>query len=174
MLKGPSWYNPRLHPERALQRRNTVINQMIKYDFLPEETGEKYKDTELELQYKAIEHYSGLAPYLREKIRQDAVKIIDAYNSSHLTKLQPVQRRADSDNHPRRGDATLCRRSGQKTHEATPGAILYPLGQKRALAQPSASIRTSHPHQYRLPVFTKSGTAGTRNPGSHEPEKNRC
>ncbi len=42
MLKGPSWYNPRLHPERALQRRNTVINQMIKYDFLPEETGEKY------------------------------------------------------------------------------------------------------------------------------------
>ncbi len=85
MLKGPSWYNPRLHPERALQRRNTVINQMIKYDFLPEETGEKYKDTELELQYKAIEHYSGLAPYLREKIRQDAVKIIDAYNSSHLT-----------------------------------------------------------------------------------------
>ncbi len=85
MLKGPSRYNPRLHPERALQRRNTVINQMIKYDFLPEEAGEKYKDTELDLQYKAIEHYSGLAPYLREKIRQDAVKIIDAYNASHLT-----------------------------------------------------------------------------------------
>lgn len=85
MLKGPSRYNPQLHPERALQRRNTVINQMIKYDFLPEEAGEKYKDTELALQYKAIEHYSGLAPYLREKIRQDAVKIIDAYNASHLT-----------------------------------------------------------------------------------------
>lgn len=85
MLKGPSWYNPRLHPERALQRRNTVINQMIKYDFLPEDDGEKYKDTELDLHYKAIEHYSGLAPYLREKIRQDAVKIIDAYNASHLT-----------------------------------------------------------------------------------------
>ena len=85
MLKGPSWYNPRLHPERALQRRNTVINQMIKYDFLPEDDGEKYKDTELDLHYKAIEHYSGLAPYLREKIRQDAVKIIEAYNTSHLT-----------------------------------------------------------------------------------------
>lgn len=85
MLKGPSRYNPRLHPERALQRRNTVINQMVKYDFLSEDAGEEYKNTELNLQYKAVEHYSGLAPYLREKIRQDAVKIIDTYNASHLT-----------------------------------------------------------------------------------------
>lgn len=85
MLKGPSWYNPRLHPERALQRRNTVLNQMIKYDFLEESTGEECKKTELGLEYKAIDHYSGLAPYLREKIRQDAVKLIDAYNASHLT-----------------------------------------------------------------------------------------
>ncbi len=85
MLKGPSRYNPRLHPERALQRRNTVIGQMMKYDFLPEDAGEEHKNTELDLRYKASEHYSGLAPYLREKIRQDAVKIIDAYNASHLT-----------------------------------------------------------------------------------------
>lgn len=85
MLKGPSRYNPRLHPERALKRRNTVINQMIKYDFLAEDLGEAYKKTDLLLDYKAIDHYSGLAPYLREKIRQDAVKIIDAYNATHLT-----------------------------------------------------------------------------------------
>ncbi|WP_251619893.1 transglycosylase domain-containing protein [Odoribacter lunatus] len=85
LLKGPSRYNPRLHPERAQNRRNTVINQMVKYEFLTEEAGETYKDTELNLQYKAIDHYSGLAPYLREKIRQDAVKLIDEYNASHLT-----------------------------------------------------------------------------------------
>lgn len=85
MLKGPSWYNPRLHPERALQRRNTVLNQMVKYEFLPDSTGEKLKKEPLELRYKAINHYSGLAPYLREKIRQDAVKLIETYNKTHLT-----------------------------------------------------------------------------------------
>lgn len=61
MLKGPSYYNPRLHPDRALQRRNTVISQMVKYDFLPEEKGEKLKQQALDLQYTPINHYSGLA-----------------------------------------------------------------------------------------------------------------
>ena len=37
LLKGPSYYNPRVHPDRTLQRRNTVIAQMVKYDYLTEE-----------------------------------------------------------------------------------------------------------------------------------------
>lgn len=85
MLKGPSRYNPRLHPERALQRRNTVLNQMIKYEFLNDSLGEKLKKEDLILDYKALNHYSGPAPYLREKIRQDAVKILDDYNLTHGT-----------------------------------------------------------------------------------------
>lgn len=85
MLKGPSWYNPRLHPDRARQRRNTVISQMVKYDFLTENTGNEYKNTDLELNYQSINHYSGLAPYLREKIRRDAIKLIDDYNATHFT-----------------------------------------------------------------------------------------
>lgn len=85
MLKGPSRYNPRLHPERAQQRRNTVINQMVKYDFLPQDEGEKLKQEELSLDYKPINHFSGLAPYLREKIRQDAAQILERYNAEYGT-----------------------------------------------------------------------------------------
>jgi len=85
MLKGPSRYNPRLHPERALKRRNTVINQMVKYGFLTESMGQQLKDTDLGLNYQEINHYSGLAPYLREKIRQEATKLIKTYNAAHLT-----------------------------------------------------------------------------------------
>lgn len=85
MLKGPTRYNPRLHPERALQRRNTVIGQMVKYDFLTEEEGENWMKTELGLEYIPVNHYSGLAPYLREKIRRDAVKIVDEYNAVYGT-----------------------------------------------------------------------------------------
>ena len=91
MLKGPSYYNPRLHPDRALQRRNTVINQMVKYDFLDEEKGEKFKQKELGLEYKPINHYSGLAPYLREKIRQDASRIIEQYNQEYGTNYNLYQ-----------------------------------------------------------------------------------
>ena len=80
MLKGPSRYNPRLHPERALNRRNTVIDQMMKYDYLDEETGEKIKQEELQLHYIPVNHFSGLAPYLREKIRRDADRILKEYN----------------------------------------------------------------------------------------------
>lgn len=85
ILKGPSYYNPRLHPERALHRRNTVINQMVKYNFLTEEKGELLKSQKLSLKYKSDNHYSGLAPYLRELIRQDAIKIIETYNTTHHT-----------------------------------------------------------------------------------------
>ena len=85
MLKGPSRYNPRLHPERALNRRNTVIDQMMKYDYLDEETGEKIKQEELQLHYIPVNHFSGLAPYLREKIRRDADRILKEYNEKYGT-----------------------------------------------------------------------------------------
>lgn len=85
LLKGPSYYNPRIHPERTLQRRNTVISQMEKYDYLDEKEGAQLKKEKLQLHYKPLNHYSGLAPYLREQIRQDAVKIIAAYNEANST-----------------------------------------------------------------------------------------
>lgn len=85
LLKGPSYYNPRVHPDRMLQRRNTVIAQMVKYDYLTEGEGEKLKQEKLELRYKPLNHYSGLAPYLREQIRQDAMKLIARYNEANST-----------------------------------------------------------------------------------------
>lgn len=36
MLKGPFALQSASHPERALNRRNTVIDQMMKYDYLDE------------------------------------------------------------------------------------------------------------------------------------------
>ena len=35
MLKANTYYNPRLYPENALQRRNVVLSQMKKYNYLP-------------------------------------------------------------------------------------------------------------------------------------------
>ena len=111
MLKGPSYYNPRLHPDRALRRRNTVINQMVKYDFLTEAEGEKHKACELGLRYTPTTHYSGPAPYLRERIRQDALRIIEAYNAEYGTDYNLLHRRYAPHHHPRRRNAAIRRRS---------------------------------------------------------------
>jgi len=34
MLKANTWYNPRLHPQNAITRRNVVLKQMEKYKYL--------------------------------------------------------------------------------------------------------------------------------------------
>ncbi len=70
MLKNPSYYNPLRHEERATNRRNTVIDQMVKADFLTEEEGDSLKALPLTLDYHKVDHKEGGAPYLREEIRR--------------------------------------------------------------------------------------------------------
>ena len=70
MLKNPSYYNPLRHEERAINRRNTVIDQMVKADFLTEAQGDSLKALPLVLDYHKVDHKEGGAPYLREEIRR--------------------------------------------------------------------------------------------------------
>jgi penicillin-binding protein 1A len=71
MLKATSYYNPRLHPERALQRRNIVLAQMGKYKKLTPEAAAAARALPIKLSYNQISHHSGLAPYFREYIREE-------------------------------------------------------------------------------------------------------
>ncbi len=70
MLKNPSYYNPLRHEERALSRRNTVLDQMIKAEFLSVAEGDSLKALPLKLDYHKVDHKEGGAPYLREEIRR--------------------------------------------------------------------------------------------------------
>lgn len=70
MLKNPSFYNPLRHEERAKNRRNTVIDQMVKADFLTAAEGDSLKALPLTLDYHKVDHKEGGAPYLREEIRR--------------------------------------------------------------------------------------------------------
>lgn len=70
MLKNPAYYNPLRHPERTLNRRNTVIEQMVKAGYLTESEAEVYKAQPLGLDYHKVDHREGGAPYLREEIRR--------------------------------------------------------------------------------------------------------
>ncbi|MBM3914389.1 MAG: penicillin-binding protein, partial [Sphingomonadales bacterium] len=61
LLKGTSYYSPVRHEDRALNRRNTVIAQMIKYDFLKPEVGERYQALPLSLNLRPQSHAAGTA-----------------------------------------------------------------------------------------------------------------
>ncbi len=70
MCKNPSLYNPRRRPENALNRRNTVLNQMCKYNYITNHVCDSLKALPIELKYQSVDHKQGLAPYFREYLRQ--------------------------------------------------------------------------------------------------------
>lgn len=74
MLKGNTLYNPRKNPKAAFDRRNTVISQMVKNNYLSEAEGSRLKSTMIKLNYKKLDENSGLAPYFREVVRDDLKK----------------------------------------------------------------------------------------------------
>jgi penicillin-binding protein 1A len=71
MLKSTYFYNPRVFPDRSLQRRNVVLMQMRKYEKLSITQADDAKKAPLKLAYNKITHHTGLAPYFREYIRPE-------------------------------------------------------------------------------------------------------
>ena len=69
MLKNSSLYNPVRFNERTKNRRNVVLNQMRKADFISSEQYDSLKLLPLTLNYKKADHKLGLAPYFREYLR---------------------------------------------------------------------------------------------------------
>ena len=70
MCKNPSMYNPRRRPERALNRRNTVLDQMCKYGYLSSQECDSLQALPVDIKYQSVDHKQGLAPYFREYLRQ--------------------------------------------------------------------------------------------------------
>ncbi|MBP6230866.1 MAG: transglycosylase domain-containing protein [Paludibacteraceae bacterium] len=70
MCKNPSYFNPNRFKERATNRRNTVINQLYKYDYIVEQESDSLQKIPLELNFQRVDHKLGLAPYFREYLRQ--------------------------------------------------------------------------------------------------------
>ncbi|MDO7172207.1 penicillin-binding protein 1A [Mariniflexile sp. AS56] len=67
MFKNSSLYNPRpnRNPEGVLNRRNVVLAQMEKYDFIDSKVKDSLQKTELDLNYSPESHREGIATYFR-------------------------------------------------------------------------------------------------------------
>jgi len=69
MCKNPSFFNPVRFNKRTCDRRNVVLNQMRKADYLTREQYDSIKVLPLTLKYQKVDHKLGLAAYFREYLR---------------------------------------------------------------------------------------------------------
>jgi len=70
ILKAPTWFSPVRNTQRALERRNTVLAQMEKYDYLTEHQLDSLKVLPMDMtHYRIQDHTAGLATYFREYLR---------------------------------------------------------------------------------------------------------
>lgn len=74
MLKANNYYNPHSNPDRAKERRNVVIDQMVKTKSITEAKAEQYKAKPLGLKYQVISYNQGPASYFMEKLRPQLVE----------------------------------------------------------------------------------------------------
>jgi len=85
MLKATTAYNPRLHHEQALERRNTVIDRLRRHDHISPEMADSLKAIPLKLDYAPVSHIHGPAPYFREWVRHQLVQLLRDHNERHGT-----------------------------------------------------------------------------------------
>jgi penicillin-binding protein 1A len=70
ILNAPSWYNPVKHPQRAKDRRNVVLSQMVKYGYLDKKGYDSISKLDVKLNFKLANHNTGYGTYFRETLRQ--------------------------------------------------------------------------------------------------------
>jgi penicillin-binding protein 1A len=80
MVKGPGYYSPIRHPDRALNRRNLILELMTKQQYLSEGQLDEFKKKPLGLDFNPMNHNEGLAPYFRAVLKQDIQKIFKDQN----------------------------------------------------------------------------------------------
>jgi penicillin-binding protein 1A len=82
MLKGNTLYNPRLHPENALARRNVVLKQMEKYRYIGAAATDSLCRLPLKLNYKDVIS-EGPADYFIVRVKNEAEQILqDIYSET--------------------------------------------------------------------------------------------
>jgi penicillin-binding protein 1A len=80
LLQNPSLYDPRIRPEKTLERRNVVLGQLAKYEFITQEDLPKLQAEDLNLNYRVENQNTGAAPYFREAIRQQVLSALKELN----------------------------------------------------------------------------------------------
>ena len=96
MLKGTSYYNPVNNPERAQNRRNTVLAQMNKHDKLSDKDFEALKKRPIKLDFERQDEAIGMAPHFAQALRKWLIDWADANDYNIYADGLVVQTTIDS------------------------------------------------------------------------------
>jgi penicillin-binding protein 1B len=140
MVKGPSWYDPRRHPERAMERRNLVLQVMFEQGIISRAQYQKSRNEKLGLVKPATgtsKTFPAFLDLVRRQLRRD-------YNESDLvteglrifTTLDPqiqwaLQRSLDQRIHPLLKQQPELQGAGLVTDSAN-GEVLALAGGRQA------------------------------------------
>ena len=69
MLKATTYYNPRLHPDHSMSRRNVVMSNMLHRGHLTQEHYDSLSVKSIDLDYSVENAYDGEALYFREAVK---------------------------------------------------------------------------------------------------------
>lgn len=69
MLKANTKFSPVRNPERAIQRRNDVLDKMYEHDYITKSQRDSVIQLPIKLNYHPQGHETGLATYMREYLR---------------------------------------------------------------------------------------------------------
>lgn len=69
MFKNSSLYNPKRNPEGVTNRRNVVLGQMEKYNYISEKERDSLRQLPLGVKFTPQDHDKGIGTYVREYIR---------------------------------------------------------------------------------------------------------
>ncbi len=70
LCKNPSYFNPVRHEERCRERRNVVLQQMLKAGYITKAEYDETSSKPIELRFHRADHKEGAATYLREYLRR--------------------------------------------------------------------------------------------------------
>ena len=75
MVNAPTLYNPRRNPKLAIDRRNLVLSQMVRNNFLASADASRLKAMPIDMsRYKKLDETAGLAPYFRMVLGEEMKK----------------------------------------------------------------------------------------------------
>ena len=84
MLKANTYYNPRLYPNHALERRNVVLNQMEKYNYLSNKEKDSLQNLPLKLDYANLSS-DGIANYFMVEVKKEVNAVLKKINKKEGT-----------------------------------------------------------------------------------------
>jgi penicillin-binding protein 1A len=152
ILKGTNYYSPKRRPERAIERRNVVLSQMLRYNKISKEQYEEAISKPLDLKITEITKEHSRAPYFRTMLRPllekwceengynlyaDGLKIYTTING----KMQESAEKA-VDQHLAELQQLLIEEQGS-----------YKFWFDRQIAKEKAEYKRSHPKEKNLPLM---------------------